>query len=573
MTSTKKFFSFLSRIILPMGGSCSKCCVSVVVPTNIAFNQIPFSTDVSIASHSTRILENCIIIWLLDDPSKKFENEKEQLRHLVSELKVFTNPDICIDYIRHIQDEKIFLITSVTYQSIDYFSHLSQIEKIYIFDASSNQNPNASFFSDINILYKQLQQDIELCELDLINFSTISNSLSINLTKDEIAFIFTQIILEIMVRLKFESGAKEVWIDFCRIHYANNIEQLRIIDEFAKSYRPNVALDWLKRTCFITKILNRVERTREIDVLYKLGFFIKHVNMQLMRLHEENKLLMENISVVYRGKTMMKNEFDLLVTNNSNGLLSFSNFLIATIHKDNVIDFIRHRLAIHSNMIAIMFEINIDHTIFNEDTPFALLKDYDEICFSVSTVFRIESIEQTIHNSLIIWLVKLKLIRTNDPQLERLLIPFRTNDLHESPLSCLGKLLMDMGEYRRVEQFFLEMLNDSSVANQPRRLVRVQIGLGTNYIRQGDCNLALEYYQQALRVSLTYLPSDHPDLAVMYKYIADCYLKQNNYNDALENYERAIDLLENNTQSAKTQFIMELQNLVNKTKQLIENNH
>jgi tetratricopeptide (TPR) repeat protein len=541
-------------------------------------DQIPTTTATSITSKSTRFIENCIVIWLFDDFLKEFENEKEQIRRFVYELKVFADPDKCMDYIKDIQDEKIFLIISATYQSIEYFSHLSQIEKIYILGSSSQQDKNQSF-SNINHLCKQLQQDIDLCELDLMHFSIISNSSlssSMNVTKEETSFIFTQLINKIMVRLKFENRAKDVWIEFCRMHYAKHIEQLRIIDEFAKYYRPHAALDWLRKPCFISRILNRTKRTHEIDILYKLGFFIKHLNTQLLHLHEENASRIKHISVVYRGKTMVKDEFDILLKNNSNGFISFSNFLVTTMNKEDTIIFIRHRLTIHPDMIAIVFEIHIDYTIFNEESPFALIKDNhgknDEICFSAGTVFRIESIEQTIDNSFTIWLVKLKLIRNDDLQLVSLLKPFQTSEMHENPVACLGKLLVDMGEYRRVEQYFLELLNDTSVQRQPRRLVRVQNGLGANYAHKGEYAIALEYYKKALQVSLTYLPPDHSELPSMYKNIGDCYLNQNNYIHALQNYERAINIIENSTQSTKSGIINQLQSLVSNTKQSIENN-
>ncbi|CAF3001353.1 unnamed protein product [Rotaria sp. Silwood2] len=551
-----------------MGGSCSACCASVVLPANVSFDELPVSTTTSITHKSTRIIENCLIIWLFDDPSNKFENEKKQLSRLIYGFQIFTNPDTCINYIRDIQDEKIFLIISVTYQYVQYIHDLPQLEKVYVFDSLSYDNQHHTLqnntFHDINNLCKQLQYDIELCEFDLMYFSAISNSShdinsSMILPKEEASFVFIQLTNEIIARLKFESCAKDVCIDFCRKQYKNNPEQLRNIDEFAKHYRPNLALDWLKRPCFISKILNRVKRTREIDIIYKLGFFIKHLNMQLVRLHDENELLMKNISTVYRGKTMVPQEFNILLKNNCDGLLSFSNFLVTNMNKENAIDFIHRRLAMHPDMIGIIFEIHIDHMIFNEEAPFALLKGNStknyEVCFSAGTVFRIESIKQFTDGPLMTSLVKLKLIRNDDSQLDRLLKPFRTSELHENPLSYLGKLLMDMGEYTRAEQCFLEMLNDTSILSQPRRLVRVHNGLGANYVHKGDYAAATEHYKQALRVSLTYLSPDHSELAPMYKNIGDCYLNQNNYSNALPNYEQAIISIEYEQSNEATHII------------------
>lgn len=111
-----------------------------------------------------------------------------------------------------------------------------------------------------------------------------------------------------------------------------------------------------------------------------------------------------------------------------------------------------------------------------------LTQKTDEICFSAGSVFRIESIEQIIN------LLKL----------------FQTNEIHENPLSCLGKLLIDMGEYRRAEQFFLELTNDKAVQSQPRRLVRVQNGLTAIHVYKGEYVMALEYYKKVFQIGLTY---------------------------------------------------------------------
>ncbi|CAF4106417.1 unnamed protein product [Adineta steineri] len=137
----------------------------------------------------------------------KLENEKEQLRRLVYGFQVFNNPDICIDYIRDIQDEKIFLITSITYQSIINLYHLPQLEKIYIFNTLShddvNQNLQYNIFRDINNLCKQLEGDIEFCEFDLLCFSTFSDDTKspIVLTKEQAGFAFIEVFNEIMLRI------------------------------------------------------------------------------------------------------------------------------------------------------------------------------------------------------------------------------------------------------------------------------------------------------------------------------------------------------------------------------------
>jgi tetratricopeptide (TPR) repeat protein len=131
---------------------------------------------------------------------------------------------------------------------------------------------------------------------------------------------------------------------------------------------------------------------------------------------------------------------------------------------------------------------------------------------------------------------------------------------------------MEMGEYIQAEQFFLEMLQDTSVRSQPGRLVRVHNGLGANYMYKGDYANALEQYQQALDVSLSYLPPNHTDLAPLYDAIGKSYFHLSEYQKAVENYERAADLVGLNTQIGNSQFVSDLSSRMNSAKKLLNNN-
>ncbi|CAF1314202.1 unnamed protein product [Rotaria sordida] len=536
---------------------------NVLIRHSSADHEEPLSMTATIP-RTTRFIENYLIIWLYDETLNKFENEIQYLRKLIYGLKTFNNIDACITFINNVQDEKVFLIISGRYRTFECFHHLPQLEKLYIFD--SFQELNDTKHQNINNLYKQLQEDIQLCEMDFMSIAVVSPlsqdiSFSSKLTKQQSSFLFEQMIKEIISRLKFESSSKDVLVDFCRMHYMNNDEQLHVIDEFAKNYRPNKVLWWLTNRCFISKILNRVQRTREIDIIYKFGFLIKQANIQLSRLYEENTSLMKTISVVYRGKTMSYTEFNTTIKNNCGGFLSFTDFLITTNNKKVAIDFVDRRFAMHPDMAGIIFEIDIDQTLFNEKNPFALLKDVDmnkdEICFYMSTVFRIESIEQTTNDVMVKWLVKLKLINDNDQQLLHILAPTRNPDIHNNQ----GFFWVLFG-----------LLEDPNFRSQPRRLVRLHNGLADIYTCKNEYIKALDHYQQALQMSLTYLPSDHSDLAPKYKAIGDNYLNQKDYIHALENYEKAIELFKKDTSQVNFEIINDLQTRVHKAKQLIKTN-
>jgi len=570
-----------------MGCSSSKNGTAITLPKKLSSNQIKPLPMKKTIPQSTRFLQNCLTIWFYDETSNKFENEREQLRKLVYGLKTFDNVDACIDFIKGIQDEKAFLIMSGTPQIVAHFHNLPQIEKIYIFDSSSHelnnvkrQYLNHDIVENIDSLCKQLQEDIKLCEMDFILINVVSVSaekiLSLsNMTIGEGSFLFGQMINEVVNRIKFESDSKDGFIDFCRAHYMNSDEQLSAIDNFAKNYRPNKALWWLAKQCFISRILNRAQRTHEIDLLYKLGFFIKQVNIQLNHLHEKNASLMKNISMVYRGKTLSSEEFDNVLKDKCGSLLSFSNFFISTTSKEVAVDFVDRRRSMHPEMIGIVFEIHIDHTIFNEKTPFALLKDIDmnkdEICFNMSTVFCIESVEQTINDTTVIWFVKLKLINDDDQRLRPLITLARSDEIYANPSLCLSKVLINMGEYKRAEKVLVDLLQDTSFRSQPHRRVHAHHGLGAVYTCMNEYGKAFDHYQQSLQTSLIYLQPDHPDLVPIYKGIGDIYVKQSDYIHAIENYEKAIELLKPGTQQVNPEILTYLHAGVNQARQSIKN--
>ncbi|CAF1294390.1 unnamed protein product [Adineta ricciae] len=570
-----------------MGCSTSRGTLCTVSSKNVSIHGIQ-STPTKTGTHEvTRCLENRIVVWLREPISDMFENKIEYLRKRVYGLQVYTNVQTCLTFLENINEEKIFLIISNRSQSLEDFHRFSQIEKIYLVNSSSTVLNDKKYLiakyvliKNVDTLYKELQEDIDLCEMDLLRMTVSFPSPSqdtvfaVNLAKYEASFLFEQMVKEIIYRLKFESGSKDVFIDFCETHYKNTDNELLVIEDFAKNYRPNQALRWLTSSCFISKIINRVLRTFEIDVIYKLGFFIKQVHIQLTRLYEENISAMKQIAVVYRGKTMPNDEFDILIRKNLNGFLAFTSFLIATADKNASIDFVNRRLELHRDVTGVIFQIDINDAIFDAKTPFALLKDADmnkdEVCFHLGAIFRIESVEPMAPLNLSgIWLVNLKLVHDDNQQLAPIIATACSDEVHANPLSFLGKLLVDMGEHHRAEQVLCEILQDASVRSQPRRLARTHMGLGDLYTFTKDYVKALDHYEQALQTSLIYFPLDHPDLAVFYKSIADNYVNQKNYNRAIENYEKIIELLRNDTQKNQSEYMSDIYNRINEVKQVI----
>ncbi|CAF1125565.1 unnamed protein product [Adineta ricciae] len=392
-------------------------------------------------------------------------------------------------------------------------------------------------------------------------------------------FLCTQLIKQVVIRIKFENDHKSIFVDFCRTHYEQMKEQMNDIDDFDKNYRPKSALVWMTKPSFVSRMLHRILRTYEIDIIYKMGFIIKHIHTQLTLLHENILAVLKDNTAVYRSKSLSNTEFDTLIKNNCGGLLSFSNFLTATIHKEEAVDFLRHRVMAHPKMTAVLFEIYFEGTDRSTENACALLNNSNSnigpedgtICFTMGTVFRIKSItEETLDQSMNIWVVRLTLVDDSDQFFYRLTEPLRSNDVQTNSLAYSGKLLIEMGACDRAERFYLRLLSDPSVYGQPRRLARLHNGLGVIFTFKGEHLKALAHYETSLKISLDYMTPDHPDLAPIYKLMGDSCFNNQNYAQALQHYERSIRLLNNQSmQHVDHSFIENLKNSIDKTKQLL----
>jgi tetratricopeptide (TPR) repeat protein len=575
-----------------MGCSQSNLQSLVVSPVTNKPQSPAVSQHPEANQQSDRILENCIIVWFIHDSSIDVENEKNRLRQIVSYIKTFTDLNECLNYITNIKMEKVFLIIPSMNSFLHSIQYLPQIEKIYIFNTlfcetkkRSEKILSLKSFHDVDTLCKQLQTDVELCELDLIEITAtgvpiqdgVSSSES---KKQETKFLYAQLMREILFRIKLEKNAKDEFVSFFRRHYSNNDdEQLRIIDDFEANYRPQKALRWLTRRSFIPKVMQRIQRTPEMDIHYKVCFFAKDVYTQMNIFHENNSWMAEKNWIVYRGKTLTKDRFDTLIKNNVDGLLCFSGFFTANKGKEIAIDFVCQRLVTLPYVIGILFEIHVNSKIRSIRSSFAPFDDIDSdeifekngILFSMYTVFRIESIEQITEKSINMWMVKLTWIADDHPQLLRIVSPLRSSEVQANPLSYLGKFIMDRGDFEYAEYFLLEMLKDTTILNQPHRLTRLHKGIGSNYIRKGEYTQALKHYQKALEVSLNYLSPEHIDLVPIYDEIGNIYYKQSDYSNALQNYEKTVQIVKRNKQPMNDQFINDLNARIDSTKKLLSN--
>ncbi len=70
-------------------------------------------------------------------------------------------------------------------------------------------------------------------------------------------------------------------IEEARCLYANNQFSLDVIDEFEREYQAKHAIKWYTHDSFLYRLVNKALCTRDICLIFKFRFLIRHIYTQL----------------------------------------------------------------------------------------------------------------------------------------------------------------------------------------------------------------------------------------------------------------------------------------------------
>ncbi|CAF1009612.1 unnamed protein product [Didymodactylos carnosus] len=456
-------------------------------------------------------LENFVVIWL--DQNNTIEDDvKDKLQYLVNLVKIFENIDECSNYISNVQTEKVFLIISsisLAEHIVPKIQHYSQLELIYVLSSDSNIEIIAKkvhHVYDKNSIFSQLQSDIiqsaiNLNEINIINDISIDRSLQ------------------------------------------NNEVQLKNIKEFEEAYEPSKAIWWYTRDCFLYRILNKALRIQDIEILYRLRFFIVDLHKQLEKLQPEFiKLLndMESTVSLYRGQIMTSDEFESKLKHNTGSLLSTTSFLSTTIDEELAKGF---AIADGSSYTSILFKITLDTTIHKGvfayiDPTVGSFDSENEVLFSMGTVFRIETVKKLDND---IWQVSLSMTNDEDQQLKTLCNHMRTELGITCHLASLGRLMFHMGNYDLAEQFNQLLLRDPTIVD-PHDLGLLHNDLGLIYSNQADYTKAFEHFGLSLQIKKRHLKFSDRSVVTTLNNIGMLYFKIQQYETALSYFQHILQI-------------------------------
>ncbi|CAF3504494.1 unnamed protein product [Rotaria socialis] len=411
-----------------------------------------------------RCVENLILVWY--DPSVNSDEDERRARKTISEFQhiiswnlLLNDHKTCVEFLtRVIKDQRAFFVISSSTSPSDAHNmicsihHLVSIDSIYVMGATMIHEDfprkAKSGFLHTSVLSEQLQKDVKQCEQDLVRVNKQGGS----------SFMYSQLLKEILVENIDKSTLfVMIYAHFCRLNYDGNAQELRMIDEFEKTYgkaQHYSPIWWYTRRCFVSRTLTRAITRLDVEILSVIHFFIRDLHNQLVKIHAENSKY-EKPFIVYRGQGMQQDDFERIL-NKKDTCVAFNNFLFTTTERQAALDSAQNTLD--RNLTAVLFEMHIDPSL-NNISPFARIgqlscakKNKNQILFSMHATFHLETIEQSDSS---VWNVKLKLCNTpNDPLIDRM----RERTKGKNVLFRMGALFIEMGEFDKAREIYSSML-------------------------------------------------------------------------------------------------------------------
>ncbi|CAF0819456.1 unnamed protein product [Adineta steineri] len=474
-----------------------------------------------------------------------FDNEhgnwKKQTQYIVN---TFSDDGECIEFIQTINNNKVCMIVSESlgYRVVPHVHDMSQVDTIFIF--CNNQEwvkewPKIKgVFTDITSICEALKQAAHQCEQNAISISIVAPNKKLD--QLDPSFMYTQILNEILLTISFEDKHFQEFITYCRGVYEDDEHELKNINQLQATYKNNIPIWWYTWDAFLYRMLNQALRTTDVDIIVRMGFFIKDLHCDIQRLHSEqfDGHQSGETLILYRGQGLSKEDFTEM-TNTKGELLSFNSFLATSKNRNISLNFAQ-QAATNPDLVGILFVISINPS--GSTTPFASVSDVsyfhtEEVLFSMHTIFRIGDIKPIDGNS-DLYEANLILTSDNDQDLRTLNDQIRQETFpDEEGWYRLGELLIKTGQSNKAQEVY-EVLLHQKTDESDEACIYTQ--LGSIKYNQEEYPEALTYFEKTLAINQKTLPSNHPHLGASYNNIGNVYDSMGDYPKALSSHEKVL---------------------------------
>ncbi|CAF0852822.1 unnamed protein product [Rotaria sordida] len=499
-----------------------------------------------------RIIQNFLLVWLdanIDESKEDFQNTLKQLRRIVASITTFTDAQQCFDYLSGITKEKVFMIVSgsLGQKIAPEMEAMSPLESVYVFCGNQSYHEKwANKVSKIKGVYTKIEPICKALEIDRQRCDQAMISISFNGL--DALFMYTQLLKEAILEIE-DDDAKSIkdLVTYCREQEDISEDQIKLIE---REYRDHTPIWWYTAPYFMYSMLNRGLRQMDVDIILKMGFFIRHLHQHITNLHREqqnSKAAMPSKFQVFRGQGLSTEAFEKM-KKTKGGLMSFNNFLSTSRNREISFKTFARPAAFDANTVGILFIMNIDTAICTaSSTPFVNVKDIgffddkeEEILFSTHTIFRIDRIEriEDKHTDRL-WQVNLTLAGNQDDDFNKLTAHLREEHSWATGWARLGSILFKLGEPAKAEHLY-QLLLETTSSDGDRANYNLLLGLVYKDI--GEHSKAITFYERAIEIYKKMGPPSQLNLAASYNNIGLVYYNIGEYSKALSSHERSLEI-------------------------------
>ncbi|CAF1484125.1 unnamed protein product, partial [Adineta ricciae] len=373
-------------------------------------------TETSIATPNKRprrkpvvMTGNFRLIWL-NENKDNFNNSLTQLQRVSNSINSFDDADECIDFLTYMTEDIVFMIVSETlYRDImQVLQDIGQIKFVYIFSDNHTQLQNLNkewskikgVYVDITSLCGDLLTASEMCHRNTLSINLIGESDRIvdeKLNTLECSFMYTQILKEILLTIDFTREHIDQFVKYYKERFPNGFISSHDAKMLETEYYHKSPIYWYTSSSLLYSTLNRALRLMDVGLIVKLGFFLRDLHQNIVKLHMEQFSEQSHLKpfTVYLGQGLSQTDFEQL-KNATGYLLSFNNFLSTSCDRE-VSSIFAESNASDPNHIGVLFQISVDPSIakmfYADIEDESQYQNEKEILFSMHSIFRVGQVK------------------------------------------------------------------------------------------------------------------------------------------------------------------------------------
>lgn len=541
-------------------GSSSSRLKRQVSPSTLADGN-PLTSKTVSHQFGTFVNRNVLVIWLDGDAFDSdvvYQNCLSRLRRTFPSLTIQTDVK---ETLKCLSTQKtsptVMIISSDVFEEIwPKVKNFTQVQSIYILSVDGEKQSLAEqgytkvkgIYSRVESICSSLTRGTKYFTPGALMMSVVP---SMKYSKKDLPhlnqlFIYWMMGKQILLETKYETGeAMTSLTQFSRTLFADNPTELKVIEEFERTYRSHTPMWWYTRPCFLSPMLSRAIQTQDIEIIIRMGFFIKDLHQQLEKLHSDPSTTLPLPIVAYRSQNLSSEEFKKMKDIKGN-LLTFSNFILADPDHQASLALARRDQS-KVNCVCVLFRIKVESR--QTSSPFASLSAgqcYSPqelgkfLLFSLHSVFRIVDLQQLDGQ---LWQIDITLTDANEAQIVSLAELLRQESRESSGWFKLGRLMTTLRDFDRARDIYFSLL-EAVPENELLKLASVYNELGLICDELGDFASALSFYQKAFDIRRRCLPPNHRSLSVSYNNMGEVHRQLGDYYNALATQKKALDIKE-----------------------------